>query len=166
MGDNLHNHPDAYWYADCHRFTLDCSHLVEPLENAPRVVLRNWLIESVAYDRQRMILELEMNTGERFQYFRVPRRVAIGLVQEPAKYMKEFIERTYRFERVRGRYYTEREILMEMARAMEGLLHQRAKIFYRGSHPRIRLARGANTLPLKRWRNCLTPKRRRLSVGR
>jgi len=50
-----------------------------------------------------------MNTGERFQYFRVPRRVAIGLVQadEPAQYMKEFIERTYRFERVRGRYYTE-----------------------------------------------------------
>ena len=67
--------------------------------------LRNWLIESVAYDRTRMILELEMNTGERFQFFAVPRRVAIGLVQadEPAKYMKEFIERTYRFERVRGR---------------------------------------------------------------
>ncbi len=51
-----------------------------------------------------MILEVEMNTGERFQYFRVPRRVAIGLLQadEPAKYLKESIERTYRFERVRG----------------------------------------------------------------
>jgi hypothetical protein len=50
-----------------------------------------------------MILELEMITGERFQFFRVPRRIAIGLVQadEPAKYMKEFIERTYRFERAR-----------------------------------------------------------------
>jgi hypothetical protein len=67
-----------------------------------------------------MILELEMNTGERFQFFIVPRRIAIGLVQadEPAKYMKEFIERAYRFERVRGRYYTKREILMEIARGL------------------------------------------------
>jgi hypothetical protein len=28
-----------------------CNRLVEPLENAPRVILGNWLIESVAYDR-------------------------------------------------------------------------------------------------------------------
>jgi hypothetical protein len=119
LGNHLHNHPDAYWCADCHRFTLDCIHLVAPLEDAPRVVLGNWLIKSVAYDRTRMILELEMNTCERFQFFGVPRRTAIGLVQtdEPAKYMKEFIERTYGFERVRARYYTQREILLEMARA-------------------------------------------------
>jgi hypothetical protein len=97
------NHPDAYWCADCHRFTLDCDHLVEPLENAPRVVLGNWMIQSVAYDRQRMILELEMNTGETFQYARVPRRIAVGLVQaaDAAEYKKERIERTYKFERVR-----------------------------------------------------------------
>src|SRR4051812_23300691 len=103
LGNHLHNHPDAYWCANCHRFTLDCSHLVEPLENAPRVVLGNWLIQSVAYDRTRMILELEMNTGERFQYARVPRRVAIGLAQadEPAKHWKEFIDGAYRSERVR-----------------------------------------------------------------
>ena len=52
-----------------------------------------------------MILELEMNTGERFQFFGVPRRTAIGLVQadEPAKYSKEFIEGMYQFERVRVR---------------------------------------------------------------
>ena len=30
------------------------------------------------------------------------------------KYWKENIERHYRFVQVRGRYYTEREILMEM----------------------------------------------------
>ncbi len=77
---------------------------MEPLKNVCGVVLGNWLIESVAYDRARMILELEMNTHERYQFFAVPRRIAIGLVQadEPAQYMKEFIERTYRFERVNG----------------------------------------------------------------
>jgi hypothetical protein len=51
------------------------------------------------------ILELEMNTGERLQHFGVPRRIAVGLVQadDPAKNEKEFIEGTYRFERVRRR---------------------------------------------------------------
>ena len=89
--------------ADCHRFVLDCGHLVEPLENAPRIILGNWLIQSVAYDRRLLILELEMNTRERFQYAGVPRRIAVGLVQadDAAKYSKEFIEGTYRFERVR-----------------------------------------------------------------
>jgi hypothetical protein len=38
------------------------------------------------------------------------------------KYWKENIERHYRFVQVRGRYYTEREILMEMARATEEIL--------------------------------------------
>jgi hypothetical protein len=66
---------------EINRFTLDCCHLVEPLETVPCVILGNWLIQSVAYDRARMILELEMNTGERFQYVGVPRRVAIGLVR-------------------------------------------------------------------------------------
>jgi hypothetical protein len=76
---------------------------VEPLVDAPTVILGNWLIQSVSYDRERLILELEMNTGERFQYFKVPRRIAIGLIQasDPAKYDREFIERVYRFERVR-----------------------------------------------------------------
>src|SRR5262245_58016583 len=105
LGNHLHNHPDAYWCADFHRFTLDCTHLVEPIENAPGVILDNWLIESVAYDRQRLILELEINRGERYQHFGVPRRVVIALVKanEPAKYWEEFIQRTYRFERVRVR---------------------------------------------------------------
>jgi KTSC domain len=50
------------------------------------ITLGNWLIQSVAYDRARMILELEMNTWERFQFFAVPQRITIGLVQaaEPA----------------------------------------------------------------------------------
>jgi KTSC domain-containing protein len=69
----------------------------------PSVTLSNWLIQSVAYDGTQRILELEMNTGERFQHVGVPRRVAIALVQadDPAKYMNECIEGTYRFRRVR-----------------------------------------------------------------
>ena len=97
LGEHLHNQPGAYWCPnDCHRFTLDCSHLVEPL-NAPSVILGNWLIQSVTYDEAQRILELEMNTGERFQHVGVPRRVAIALVQEddPAKFMNECIDGTY-----------------------------------------------------------------------
>jgi hypothetical protein len=60
---------------------LDCNHLDEPLVHAPRVVLHNWLIESVTYDGQRRVLELETNTLERFHFFGVPRSVASGLVQ-------------------------------------------------------------------------------------
>jgi KTSC domain-containing protein len=60
-------------------------------------------MHSVAYDRKRLVLELEMNTGERFQHFSVPRGVAIGVLQahDPAKYIREFIDGVYRFERVR-----------------------------------------------------------------
>jgi hypothetical protein len=60
----------------------------------PRVILSNWLIQNVAYDGAHRILELEMNTGERFQHFSVPRRIAIG-------FMNECIEGTYRFRRVK-----------------------------------------------------------------
>src|SRR5262245_5231668 len=81
LGDFLHNNPNAYWCADCWKWRLDCEHLVEPLKDAPTVILGNWPLQSVSYDREGMILELETNTGERFQYFRVPRRVAIRLVQ-------------------------------------------------------------------------------------
>ena len=103
LGEVLHNNPNAYWCADCWKWKLDCEHLVEPLKDAPTVILGNWLIQSVSYDRERMILELEMNTGERFQFFKVPRLVAIGLIQasDPAKYYQESISRIYRFERVR-----------------------------------------------------------------
>ena len=81
LGNVLHNNPDAHWCPDCHCFTLDCCHLVQPLDHAPHVIRGSWLIQSVAYDRERLIPELEMNTGERFQHAGVPRRIAIGLVQ-------------------------------------------------------------------------------------
>ena len=53
--------------------------------------LNNWLIQSVTYDGAQRILELEMNTRERFQHVGIPRRIAIALVQAG----------TYRFRRVR-----------------------------------------------------------------
>jgi hypothetical protein len=81
LGNPIHNDPRAYWCADCWKWRYDCEHLVEPLVDAPTVILGNCLIQSVSYDRERLILELEMNTGERFQYFKVPRRIAIGLIQ-------------------------------------------------------------------------------------
>jgi hypothetical protein len=39
------------------------SHLVEPLENAPRVILGNWVIHSVVYDRTRLILRMNTVKG-------------------------------------------------------------------------------------------------------
>jgi KTSC domain len=73
-----------------------------------------------AYDRKKRILEVCLNHGTRHQYRNVPRTTAVALVRaaEPAKYWKENIERQYRSAQVRVRHYTEREILMEMARAM------------------------------------------------
>jgi KTSC domain len=90
LGNFLHYHPAAYWCPTCHQFTVDCGSLVEPL-NAPTVILSNWLIQSVTYDGAQRILELEMNTGERFQHFSVPRRITIALVQadDCAKYMMD-----------------------------------------------------------------------------
>ena len=121
LGNSLHNHPASYWCADCHRFTLECSHLVEPLDDAPRVMLNNWLLIYVAYQRQMRILEVCLNHGIRHQYRNVPVTTALGLVRasDPANYWKQNIERQYRLSaKVRGRYYIERQILMEMAMAL------------------------------------------------
>jgi hypothetical protein len=102
---------------------MDCRHLVEPLENAPRVILDNRLLMYAAYDRHTRILEVCFNHGTRYQWRNVPRAMALALVRsaDPVRYLKENIERHYRFAQVRGRYYTEWEILMEMARAIHGM---------------------------------------------
>src|SRR5262245_22898803 len=121
LGNHLHNHPDAYWCADCHRFMLDCNHLVEPL-TTKHVMLDNCLLTYATYVRQKRILEVCFNHGTRHQYCNVPLATALAWVRasDPAKYWKENIERQFRSAQVRGRYYTGREILMEMARAMVG----------------------------------------------
>ena len=102
LGDYLHNNPNAYWCPACWAFTLDCSHLVDPLD-APELPVKHWQINSVAYDRARRILELEMNTGERFQNFGVARDIAVMLVKakSPAAFLKEAIDARYSFKRVR-----------------------------------------------------------------
>ena len=89
----LHN-PDAYWCADCWKFTLDCSHLVEPL-TSPEMKLDNF--QSSAATWQRNVLQVTMNTGERYQFFRVPRWLAVLFVRNPQRDLLK----GYRFERVR-----------------------------------------------------------------
>jgi len=93
---HIHNQPGAYWCADCHRFTFECAHLVEPL-GTPIVQLNNWQYSAVTWSRN--VLQVTMNTGERFQFMKVPRGLAIELVRAPA----EELLKGYRFERVRGR---------------------------------------------------------------
>jgi hypothetical protein len=78
---HVHNQPGCYWCADCHRFTFECARLVEPL-GTPVVQLKNWQYSAATWARN--ILEVTMNTGERFQFMRVPRRVAIEFVRNPA----------------------------------------------------------------------------------
>ena len=76
----LHNNPDAYWCADCWKFTLDCSHLVEPLTSAE---MRLYNFQYLAARWQRNVLQVTMNTGERYQHYRVPRSVAVAFVKNP-----------------------------------------------------------------------------------
>ena len=90
----MHNKPGSYWCADCHRFTFDCAHLVEPL-NTPTVRLENFQYSAATWARN--ILEVTMNTGERFQFMKVPRRLAVEFVKAPGYELLK----GYRFERVR-----------------------------------------------------------------
>ena len=98
---SLHYHPDSYWCADCHRFTLDCSHLVEPLQ-APSVTMSDAYTRA-AYDRGRRILEVTDNCGHAHQFFGVPRGLAVAFVkaEDPRAYFREHISGKYGFERVR-----------------------------------------------------------------
>jgi len=94
--------------------------LVEPL-SARHVLLNDWLLIYVAYDRNTRVLEVCFSHCVRHQYRNVPLATALALVRagDPGQYWKENIERQYRLSaQVRGRYYTQREILMEMARAL------------------------------------------------
>jgi len=62
----LHNDPNDYWCAHCWKFTLDCSHLMEPL-TSPQVRLDSFQYLSATW--QRNVLQVTMNTGERYQFF-------------------------------------------------------------------------------------------------
>jgi hypothetical protein len=95
-GKALHYNPDAYWCPQCWRWTLDCPHLVEPL-GTTIVQLNHWQYSAATWAPN--ILEVTMNTGERYQFMKVPRRVAIAFVRNPG----EELLKGYRFERVRGR---------------------------------------------------------------
>lgn len=73
---------------------FECGHLVDPL-GTPIVPLKNWQYSAATWSHN--ILEVTMNTGERFQFMNVPRRVAIEFVRNPA----DELLKGYRFERVR-----------------------------------------------------------------
>jgi KTSC domain len=117
LANTLHNHPDAYWCGDCWKWRLDCEHLVEPL-SARRLLLNDWLLIYAAYDRDKRVLEICFSHRVRHQYRNVPLAAALALVRasDPAHYWKENIERQYRNSaQVRGRYHTERAILIDGA---------------------------------------------------
>jgi hypothetical protein len=99
----LHYHPESYWCPDCWKWRLDCAHLVEPLER-PHVKLNDTIRVSAAYERERRILEVRMNTGEAYQYRSVSLEIARQFAKSavPAEFLKERLPRA-RFERVRGR---------------------------------------------------------------
>jgi hypothetical protein len=76
----LHNEPGAYWCPHYWRFTLDCNHLVEPL-NSPEVKLHHF--QYLAATWHSGVLQVTMNTGERYQLFDVPRWRAVAFVRNP-----------------------------------------------------------------------------------
>jgi hypothetical protein len=93
----IHNDPDAYWCAGCWAWKYDCAHLVEPLAS-PIMKLRHSINIEATWGKN--ILQITMNTGERYQHFRVPRSVAIRFVRNPDD---RSVLQEFRFERVRGR---------------------------------------------------------------
>jgi len=63
----------------------------------PAVKLDNWQYSEATWARN--VLQVTMNTGERYQFMNVPRRLAISFVRNP----QEELLKGCRFERVRGR---------------------------------------------------------------
>jgi hypothetical protein len=123
LSNSLHYHHDSYWCPGCWAFVLDCSHLVDTLETK-RVPLNDPQLRAAWFDRDRSILQVEMSTGELFQYCKVPLRLALELVRSPrpAEFMREHITaKAFRWVRARGRRQYKR-MLMELAEAAEGLV--------------------------------------------
>jgi len=92
----IHNDPDAYWCAGCWAWKYDCAHLVEPL-TSPNMKLSHYLYLEATW--QKDIFQITTNTGARYQYFKVPRRIAVAWVRNPDRDLLE----GYRFELVRGK---------------------------------------------------------------
>ena len=69
---------------------------MEPL-TSPEMKLDNFQYSAATW--QKNVLQVTMNTGERYQHFRVPRWLAVQFVRNPS----EELLKGYRFERVRGR---------------------------------------------------------------
>jgi hypothetical protein len=77
LRNTLHNNPDAYWCPHCWKWRLDCEHLVPELTTR-FVQLDDWMLKGIRYDRERRILELQLNAGGAYQHRGVPLAIAVG----------------------------------------------------------------------------------------
>ena len=87
----LHHNPAAYWCPDCWKWRLDCSHLVDPLDS-PYMPLNHWQYLGVTWKAG--VLQVTMNTGERYQHFGVSRNMAIRFARNP----EHVLLKGFRFE--------------------------------------------------------------------
>ena len=99
----LHYDPSAYWCPHCWAFTRDWRHLVPPLTTR-LVVVDDWLIQALRYDRRRAILEVQLHAGGTYQHYHVPLDLALKLVrsEQPGSVYHQAIKGKFRFERVRS----------------------------------------------------------------
>jgi hypothetical protein len=99
---SLHYDPAAYWCPHCWKFTKDCPHLVPPLTTR-LVLVEDWLIRAVRYDRERRILEVHLHAGGTYQDYSVPLDLALKLVRSEAvgQFYREKISGKFAFARVR-----------------------------------------------------------------
>jgi hypothetical protein len=97
---SAHN-PQASGVRSARRSLLICTRLVAPLV-ARFVRVDDYLFTRVGCERIQRILELEMNTRERFQHY-VSRELAVMLVKSvsPSAFFKERISGRFPFRRVR-----------------------------------------------------------------
>jgi KTSC domain len=99
---SLHYDPAAYWCPRCWQFTTGCQHLVPPLKTK-LILVEDWLIHALRYDRKRGILEVHLRAGGAYQHCGVSLEVALMLVRspKPASIYNASIHGKVPFERVR-----------------------------------------------------------------
>lgn len=91
-------------------FTLDAAplaHVATPYAVAftlPRTRVQSSNIASIGYDEQAGILEVEFRTGAVYQYYGVPKRVYVGLMNASSHgaYLTQYVKEVgYRYREVR-----------------------------------------------------------------
>lgn len=59
-------------------------------------------IDSIGYDSQSGVLEVEFTTGDMYQYFNVPEHLHNGLMNAASKgqFLNDYIKFSYRYQKV------------------------------------------------------------------